>query len=295
MRPLDGGQSPPGPLVDGRQRRPRRGDLDGVGHDAAPHQRLERRQRRCGARASAPTSARRGGWRPPRLHSSPTTDSTASISAGSPSSSTIRSAPPSISNDRPRLGRVVEPEHGRRGAPLQDAPAGVQPAGEVREADTPPAAPRPGRGWARRRASVMTPRVPSLPTNSWVRSGPIAGPRRLSTGADQPAVGQGHLQAGRPCPRSSRSGSSTGRLPGRPASRRRSTAAIDCGQWPSVRSWSACSVSSRASPKVPARTSTRQRRVVDVDDPVQPGACRARPHRTPARLRRTPRCGPPPR
>ena len=31
-----------------------------------------------------------------------------------------------------------------------------------------------GTGWTRNRPSVMTPRVPSLPTNSWVRSGPVA-------------------------------------------------------------------------------------------------------------------------
>ena len=31
-----------------------------------------------------------------------------------------------------------------------------------------------GTGWTRNRASVMTPSVPSLPTNNWVRSGPVA-------------------------------------------------------------------------------------------------------------------------
>ncbi len=42
----------------------------------------------------------------------------------------------------------------------------------------------------------MTPRVPSLPTNSWVRSGPARGPRRLPAGADHPPIGQRHFQAG---------------------------------------------------------------------------------------------------
>ena len=44
-----------------------------------------------------------------------------------------------------------------------------------------------------KRASVMTPNVPSLPTNSWVRLGPVAA-RRLALGVHDPAVGQHDLE-----------------------------------------------------------------------------------------------------
>ena len=52
-------------------------------------------------------------------------------------------------------------------------PAGVEAGGERGEAEGPPLL-AGGSGWTRRRASVMTPSVPSLPTKSWVRSGPVA-------------------------------------------------------------------------------------------------------------------------
>ena len=52
-----------------------------------------------------------------------------------------------------------------------------------------------GRGWMRRRASVMTPSVPSLPTKSWVRFGPGGGPGSLALGVHDATVGQHHLEA----------------------------------------------------------------------------------------------------
>ena len=72
------------------------------------------------------------------------------------------------------LGGVVQAQHGRRGAAAQDAAAGLE-AG-LERGERVRGAPLGGGqrvGLAATRV-VMTPSVPSLPTNSWVRSGPCA-------------------------------------------------------------------------------------------------------------------------
>ena len=71
------------------------------------------------------------------------------------------------------LDGVVQAQDGGRRAPLQDAPARVEPFDERREAERGTRV-RRGAGWTRSRAPVMIPSVPSLPTNSCVRSGPTA-------------------------------------------------------------------------------------------------------------------------
>ena len=72
------------------------------------------------------------------------------------------------------LGRVVEAQHGRRGAAAQDAPAGLEPGFERGEREAPRGVRAAGSGCALSSTLVMTPSVPSLPTNTWVRSGPCA-------------------------------------------------------------------------------------------------------------------------
>ena len=94
-----------------------------------------------------------------------------------------------------RLGLVVEAQHGGRGAAAHDAPARLE---ARRRTTSKPKARRSwagGSGWMRRRASVMTPSVPSLPTKSWVRFGPGRGAGALALGAHDAAVGQHHLEA----------------------------------------------------------------------------------------------------
>ena len=71
-----------------------------------------------------------------------------------------------------------------------------------------------GAGWTRRRAPVMTPSVPSLPTNSWLRSGPTAA-RACAARVHDPTVGEHHVQSDAPCPRSCRSGSTSARAAAR--------------------------------------------------------------------------------
>ena len=118
-----------------------------------------------------------------------------------------------------RLGGVVEAEHRRGGAPSQDPAAGVE---ARRRSEAKPKARRPspaGTGWTRNRPSVITPRVPSLPTKSWVRSGPVADRGPVPAGPDDPPVGQDHLEPDDHVLDLPVRGWSTGRRPGRPASR----------------------------------------------------------------------------
>ena len=127
---------------------------------------------------------------------------------------------------------VVEAQHRGRRAALQ-RPAGMRRA-RRRTMRTPKAAVRVrgGAGAARRRAPVITPSVPSLPTNTWLRSGPAAARGALPCG--RRCRRRARRRGRAPCPRSSRSGSRAG-----PALRHASQpptveSSIDCGQCPSV-------------------------------------------------------------
>ena len=126
---------------------------------------------------------------------------------------------------------VVQPEHRRGGAALDHPTASPRARRRTRRAAK-RCGPRGRRAGCRRsRAPVMTPSVPSLPTNSWVRSGPTAAAGQAA-GRHVPAVGQDDVEARRPCPRPSRSGRTAGR-PTRHASQPPTVdSATDWGQWP---------------------------------------------------------------
>ena len=131
-----------------------------------------------------------------------------------------------------RLGRVVEAQHGRRGAPADDPPARVEARLERGEAVRGPALGRPARDGRAATTRVMMPSVPSEPTNSWSRSGPTPRPRGCrrwgSTGRRR-----ARRRGRRPCPRSCRSAWSTDRRRGTPASRRplRCRSSAGSGRW----------------------------------------------------------------
>ncbi len=134
-----------------------------------------------------------------------------------------------------------------------------------------------GTGWTRKRASVITPRVPSLPDEQLGEVGP--GGR---TGARVHRCGRSGRRRARPrgrspCPRSSRIGSSTGRLPGTPAnpprSRGPSTGASDRG-------------STRAPPAAPTRRRDRTSR--HAGPPAAKSASTAAIPARPQRSRATP-------
>ncbi len=154
------------------------------------------------------------------------------------------------------LDVVVEPEDRGRCPAVEDASTRVEPVGERAER-VGGATLVAGVGRSRSRALVMTPSVPSLPTNSWVRSGPTA------------ARGAPPVLIARPSARTtSRPTTMSSIFPYRveywPAPRQAShpptvESSTDCGQCPTVTPWSARSSASSTSPNVPARTS----RIID--------------------------------
>ena len=108
-----------------------------------------------------------------------------------------------VEHEQQRPGRRCRscgrPRPRRRGGARPASPRGAGCAGRrrarrgTRRRPRPTGARRLGAGWTRSRAPVMTPSVPSDPTNSWVRSGPTA-----ALGAPpvwtMPAVGQDDVE-----------------------------------------------------------------------------------------------------
>ena len=215
-------------------------------------QRGHARRRRA---AAAPTTAPRSRWCPPRCRrgtaapgprrrcGAPSTARTRpSSSAWRPAARTRRRPRPGwrravrgrLRRGRPartwsrqlevagRLGVVVETQHGRGGAAPQDAPAHLEPVGEGVEAVGAPPLGRRQRVQAQLGLGDHA-QDPFGPHEQLGQVGPERGARPVPAGADHAAVGQGHLEARPPCPRSSRSGSSTGPRRDRPPSRPPST------------------------------------------------------------------------
>ena len=129
-----------------------------------------------------------------------------------------------------------------------------------------------GRGWMRRRASVMTPSVPSLPDEELGQVGPGGGAGTVALGVHDAAVGQHHLEpddhvldlpvAGRVL---------AGAAAGEPAADRREVhrlgpVAERCSRRPTVPR-----ASSRSGPNVPARTSAVSEVSSTRDQTVEPG------------------------
>ena len=185
-----------------------------------------------------------------------------------------------IQHDQQRERRTGRSDRRDSVASYSRSTAGVAPRRRIRRQASSPAAndAKPyaarrsagGAGWTRsRRLGDHTERSFAADEElSQVGTGRRAGarPRRSARAGRRPAPPRGR----RPCPRSCRIGSSTGRPSGRPASRPRSTARSTAA---SGRRSGPCSRSSSSStsPNVPGRTLTNKRLVVDVGDAGQSG------------------------
>ncbi len=194
-----------------------------------------------------------------------------------------------------RLGLVVEAQHGRRRAAAQDPAAGVEAGGEGREAEGAALLGRRERMEAE--AGLGDDAERALAAHEELgQVGPGGGAGTVPLGAHDAAVGQHDLEPDRPCPRSSRSGSSTGPPPGRPASRRRSRGPSTgaSGRACSRRRPARAPLRGRGRTCRPARrrSATSRRRVTR---PVERRSCRGPRRRGPGSSRRRRRCGRPPR
>ena len=209
------------------------------------------------------TSAASSGS-PLRAASSATMPMVASTRAGSASSRTISTQ--LLSDPKWSLGLdlVVEAQHRGRGASPQHAPADLEcPRRSRSKPQAPLSLGRGERDGSASVASVMTPSVPSEPTKSCVRSGPTAARGPTPPVVDQAAVGERRRGGRGPCPRSCRSGSSTGPLLGRQASRRpwRSRRTGASGRACSPRRWRAARLRARVRrPRPRPGRSARSRR-----------------------------------
>ena len=193
-----------------------------------------------------------------------------------------------------RLRAIVETEHGRGRPAAKDPPAGLEPGRERRETEDPPLLGGRARVDAQPRLGDEAERALAA-DEELGQVGARGRPGTEALGAHHAARRPAQLRARRPCPRSSRSASSTGPPRGRPASPPRWR-----GPWTGA---SDRGCSRRPVPPIPgpprgrgrtcrrgrprAARSRRWRR----DRPGR--SCRERYRRGPGRRRRTPRCARP--